>query len=123
MSQQQALILKLDGLLMPQAASLELVEKLEEAGPFGASSPAPRFAFAAMAVSTRRIGESHLRLTIEDGMGGRLEGVAFGAYDSPLGPALAEGGHGRFHLAGRLETNAWNGKTKVQLRVEDAARA
>ncbi len=115
--------LKLDGLLMPQAASLELVEKLEEAGPFGASSPAPRFAFAGVAVGARRIGEAHLRLAITDGMGGSVEGVAFGAFDSAIGPALMEGGHARFHLAGRLELNTYNGRTKVQLRVEDAARA
>lgn len=115
--------LKLDGLLMPSGADLALVEKLEEAGPYGASSPAPRFAFADMAVTARRIGETHLRLTIKDGVGGSLEGVAFGAFDTPLGPALFEGGHSRFHIAGRLELNTWNGKTKVQLRVEDAARA
>jgi single-stranded-DNA-specific exonuclease len=115
--------LKLDGLLMPGAADRDLVEKLEEAGPFGASSPAPRFAFAAMAVNARRIGESHLRLSFGDGIGPKLEAVAFGAFDGPLGPALLEGGHQRFHLAGRLELNQWNGKTKVQLRLEDAARA
>jgi single-stranded-DNA-specific exonuclease len=115
--------LKLDGLLMPSAADRALVEKLEEAGPYGASAPAPRFAFAAMAVHARRIGESHLRLSFGDGVGPKLDAVAFGAFDTPLGPALLEAGHQRFHLAGRLELNQWNGSTKVQLRLEDAARA
>jgi single-stranded-DNA-specific exonuclease len=76
-----------------------------------------------MAVSARRIGEAHLRLSFGDGLGVKLDAVAFGAFDGPLGPALLEGGHQRFHLAGRLELNQWNGKTKVQLRLEDAARA
>lgn len=115
--------LKLDGLLMPSAADRALVERLEEAGPFGASSPAPRFAFAAMSIRPRRIGESHLRLSFGDSTGPMLEAVAFGAFDTPLGPALMEGGHSRFHLAGKLELNSWNGSTKVQLRLEDAARA
>jgi len=115
--------LKLDGLLMPGAADRALVERLEEAGPFGASSPAPRFAFAAMSVRARRVGETHLRLSFSDGSGPTLEAMAFGAFDGPLGPALMEGGHQRFHLAGRLELNTWNGSTKVQLRLEDAARA
>jgi single-stranded-DNA-specific exonuclease len=115
--------LKLDGLLMPGGANTDLVERLEEAGPFGASSPAPRFAFADMAVSARRIGETHLRVSFGDGLGGKLEGVAFGAFDGPMGPALLNAGHQRFHLAGRLELNQWNGRTKVQLRIEDAARA
>ena len=115
--------LKLDGLLMPSAATVGLVEKLEEAGPFGASAPAPRFAFADVAVATRRVGENHLKVSFTDGMGARIDGICFGAFDSPLGTALSQGGHARFHLAGRLELNVWNGRTTVQLRLEDAARA
>ena len=49
--------------------------------------------------------------------------VDFGAFDGPLGPALSAGGAGRFHLAGKLEINTWGGRRKVQLRLDDAARA
>lgn len=115
--------LHLDGLLAPAGASMDLVEQLESAGPYGASSPAPRFAFASVAVQARRIGESHLRLTFGDGMGAKLDAVAFGAFDGPLGPALENPGHQRFHLAGKLELNTYGGRTKVQLRLEDAAFA
>lgn len=115
--------LRIDGLLMPAAADVALIEKLEEAGPYGASSPAPRFAFADMAVQARRVGESHLRLTFGDGMGQKREAIAFGAFDTPLGAALSQGGHQRFHLAGKLEVNHWNGQSRVQLRLDDAAPA
>ncbi|MDP4033437.1 MAG: single-stranded-DNA-specific exonuclease RecJ [Pseudorhodobacter sp.] len=115
--------LALDGLLMPGAATMALVEQLEAAGPFGAGSPAPRFAFADQAVTTRRIGENHLQLGFGDGIGAKLEAIAFGAFDGPLGPALENPGHARFHLAGRLEINTFGGRSKVQLRLEDAARA
>ena len=115
--------LRLDGLLSPAGATMALIEQLEEAGPFGAASPAPRFAFADQAVNARRIGENHLRLTFGDGMGAKLEAVAFGAFDGSLGPALENPGHQRFHLAGRLEVNTYAGRSKVQLRLEDAARA
>ena len=114
--------LALDGLLMPGAATLALVEQLEAAGPFGAAAPAPRFAFADQAVFARRIGENHLRLSFGE-PGARLEAVAFGAFDGPLGSALENPGHARFHLAGRLEINTYGGRSKVQLRLEDAARA
>ena len=115
--------LAIDSLLMPSAATAALVEQIDAAGPFGASAPAPRFAFADVAISARRMGGSHLRLSFGDGPGARLEAVAFGAFDGPLGPALENPGHLRFHLVGRLEVNTWGGKTKVQLRLEDAARA
>ena len=115
--------LRLTGMLSPVAATVALVESLEAAGPFGASAPAPRFAFADCAVQSRRIGETQLRLNISDGQGVRLEAVAFGAFDGPLGPALDNAGHQRFHLAGKLELNHFGGRTRVQLRLEDAARA
>jgi exonuclease RecJ (EC 3.1.-.-) len=115
--------LRLDGLLMPGAASAQLIEDLERAGPFGQGAPAPRFAFAGMEITgARRIGESHLRFQFGDGMGARIEAVCFGAFDGPLGPVLSQPGAGRFHLAGRLEINSWGGRNKVQLRLEDAAR-
>jgi single-stranded-DNA-specific exonuclease len=116
--------LKLDGVLMPGAASVELVEQLENAGPFGASSPAPRFAFPEMALSyTRAVGQSHLKFAFSDGTGPRLEGIAFGAFDTGLGQILSNHNGARFNLAGRLELNSWGGRTSVQLRLEDAAPA
>lgn len=115
--------LRIDSLLMTGAATVALVEEIENAGPFGSAAPAPRFAFASAQVNSRRIGDSHLKLTISDGSGPSLDAIAFGAFDGPLGPALENPGHRRFHLAGKLELNHWNGRTKVQLRLDDAAPA
>ncbi|MBI1170605.1 single-stranded-DNA-specific exonuclease RecJ [bacterium] len=115
--------LEVSALLMPTAVTPELIEQIEQAGPFGAAAPAPRFAFADQMITTRRIGEAHLKLSFGDSMGARIEGIAFNAFDTPLGAALEAPGHARFHLAGRLEINHWNGRAKPQLRLEDAARA
>lgn len=115
--------LRIDGLLTTTAATVALIEAIEGAGPFGASAPAPRFAFANVGVSARRIGESHLKLTVSESSGPALDAILFGAFDGPLGPALENPGHRRFHLCGRLELNHWNGRTRVQLRLEDAAYA
>jgi single-stranded-DNA-specific exonuclease len=115
--------LRIDGLLATTAATVALVEEIENAGPFGAAAPAPRFAFANATVSSRRIGDTHLKLSVSDGAGPALDAIVFGAFDGPLGPALDSPGHRRFHLAGKLELNHWNGRTRVQLRVDDAAPA
>lgn len=115
--------LRIDSLLMTGAATVALVEEIENAGPFGAAAPAPRFAFASAQVSARRIGDNHLKLSVSDGSGPALDAIAFGAFDGPLGPALENPGHRRFHLAGKLELNHWNGRTRVQLRLDDAAVA
>ncbi len=116
--------LKLDGLLMPSAASVELVLDIEKAGPFGAGAPAPRFAFPAVEIHfTKRVGDTHLKISFGDGMGARIQAICFGAFDSALGPALEAHGGAQFHLAGRLEINTWGGRQTVQLRLEDAARS
>ena len=116
--------LKLDGMLMPGAASIDLVTQLETAGPFGASAPAPRFAFPDVEIRfAKRIGDSHLKITFSDGLNARLEAICFGAFDTALGPALENHKGARFHLAGRLDINTWGGRQTVQLRLEDAAPA
>ncbi len=116
--------LRLDGVLMPGAASVELVEQIEAAGPFGAGAPGPRYVFPDMAISfAKRVGESHLKLRFGDGLSGQLDAIVFGAFDGPLGPALENHGGARFHLAGRLDINTWGGRKTVQLRLEDAAPA
>jgi len=116
--------LVVDGVLMPGGASLQLIERIENAGPFGAGAPAPRFVFPSIQVTySRRVGDRHLKLRSGDCSGASLEAIAFGAYDSEIGPALETHGGAPFHLAGRLEINHWQGRQTPQLRLEDAARA
>jgi single-stranded-DNA-specific exonuclease len=116
--------LPLDGLLMPEAATVDLVTALDRAGPFGAGAPAPRFAFPAVMIHAARIlNGGHLKLTFGDGMGRRLDAIAFGAAEGPLGLTLLRPDGARFHLAGRIETNHWQGRQTVQLKLEDASPA
>lgn len=116
--------LKLDGALMPGAANQHLVEQLDDAGPYGASAAGPRFAFPDCVIHfAKQIGTGHLKITFSEGTGPRLEAIAFGAFDTALGPTLQNHGGARFHLAGRLELNTWQGRTSVQLRLDDAAPA
>ncbi len=116
--------LKLDGMLMPAAATPELINDIDKAGPFGAGAAAPRFAFPEVEIRfAKRVGDSHLKLSFGDGSGTRLDAISFGAYDTPLGHRLQNHGGARFHLAGRLEINSWGGRQSVQLRLEDAAEA
>jgi single-stranded-DNA-specific exonuclease len=116
--------LTLDSLLMPGAATPELIEQIDAAGPFGAGAPGPRFAFPDARIEfAKQVGQNHLKITIGDGLGARLDAIAFGAFDTALGPALAGHGGARFHFAGRLELNQWNGRVTPQLRLDDAAPA
>jgi single-stranded-DNA-specific exonuclease len=116
--------LHLTGVLMPAAATLELVEQIADAGPFGAGASAPRFVFPDCQINfAKQVGNNHLKITFGDGLGARLDAISFGAMDGPLGQTLINHAGARFHLAGRLETNIWQGRKSVQLRLDDAAPA
>ncbi len=115
--------LRVDGMLMPQAASVDMVELIENAGPFGASAPAPRYVFADMAIRfAKRVGENHLKVSF-GGDAASMDAICFNAFDGPIGPALQDHGGKRFHLAGRLDINIWRGRRSVQLRLEDVTLA
>ena len=116
--------LKISGILMPGAATIDLINQIEDAGPFGAGAPAPRFAFPDCQIHfAKQVGANHLKISFGDGLGGRIDAITFGAMDGPMGPMLLNHNGARFHLVGRLEINTWQGRQSVQLRLEDAAPA
>ena len=116
--------MRIDSMIGARALSVDAVEKLEAAGPFGAGSPAPRVALADARITfAKRAGDAHLRLTLEGPDGGRVDAIAFRAFESPLGEALENHAGQLFHIAGRLELDDWGGRRKVKLTLEDAAPA
>lgn len=116
--------LRVSGILMPAAATIELINQIEDAGPFGAGAPAPRFVFPDCQIHfAKQVGANHLKISFGDGISGRIDAISFGAMDGPMGPMLMGHNGARFHLAGRLEINTWQGRQSVQLRLEDAAPA
>ena len=115
--------LRLDGVLMPAACQVELIEQLEEAGPFGAAAPAPRFALPGLRIRyTKPVGQGHLKLTLSDGAT-TIEAICFDAASNGLAAALTDHAGRALHAAGRIEINHWNGRQSVQLRLDDAAWA
>ena len=114
--------LAIDAALTAAGATPELMELLERAGPFGAGNPEPVLAFPAhRVVDAAPVGNGHVRLRIQAGDGTRLNAIAFRAAAGPLGPALLNARGEALHLAGTLAVDRYGGKTRVQLRVVDAA--
>jgi single-stranded-DNA-specific exonuclease len=115
--------LRLDGLVMPRAATVDLARQIAAVGPFGAGASAPRFAFSDLAVRrVNRVGDGHLSITLGDADGGRVEAIAFRAAETGLAAIEAHGGR-PLHVAGHIEVRHWNGRESVQLRLSDAAFA
>lgn len=120
--QQGAADLALDGILMPGAATLNLIHDLDRAGPFGQGARAPRFAFPDLRVAySKPVGQGHLKFTLTDGSPNRLDAIAFGAAENGISAAVAQAAGQPLHVAGKLEINSWQGRESPQLRIEDIA--
>ncbi len=116
--------LYLDGAMKPAAATMNLVEDLQQVGPFGSGNPEPRFVIPAARLSYAAVaGENHVRGTLTGEEGGRLAAISFNSLDTPLGQALLKSDGAPLHVAGRLRVNTWKGHSKAQLLIDDAAPA
>lgn len=115
-----ALDMDIDAVVAPGAATPALVTAIASLGPFGVGAPEPVFMLQDVNITgVRRVGTQHLRFTAEDASG-RLESICWRAEGTPIGDALRQGG--RFSLVGRLKTDNWNGRDRVQLETLDVTR-
>ena len=116
--------LRLDGLLTAPGVSPELAGSFQAAAPFGQGNSEPRFALADLRVSfAQRVGKDHVRFTLTDGGGATLQGISFRTADGPVGEALLAADERRWHVAGRVKLDQWNGRNRAQFQLEDMATA
>ena len=116
-------VLRFDGALSVSGSSLETLDDIARAGPFGMGNPAPRFVIPnARIAHVAVMKEKHLRLSLADESGAtRLNAVAFGAVGTVLGEWLM--GHKTLHILGELKRNRWQGRDSAQFMIDDVAKA
>ncbi len=111
-----------DGALAVAAATPELVDLLEQAGPYGSGNEEPRFAVTdARVIKADVVGSDHVRCILAGAGGGRLKTIAFRRAGDALGEALLGSVGTDLHVAGHLRADEWQGRRESQLVVEDAA--
>lgn len=116
--------LKIDGALAAEGATLDLVDALEKAGPFGAGHVAPVFVLPRHRIADARlVGTAHIRIDLRSESGGRVQAMAFRAAETPLGDFLFRNRDRAIHVAGSISVNHWNGSRTAQFRIIDASLA
>ncbi len=114
--------LEIDGALTATGATLDLVDLLEQAGPYGSGHAPPMFVFPAhRVVYADRAGTDHIRCTLAGPDGKRIKAIAFRAMGTDLGEALLSERQFPLHIAGRLVLDEWGAKRQAALQIEDAA--
>jgi single-stranded-DNA-specific exonuclease len=116
--------LVLDAALTPAGATIELAESLNAAAPYGQGFAEPRFVLTAVRIAyAERVGADHVRFSLTDASGQRVNGIVFRQADQPIGQALLGGSEALWHAAGRLKLDEWRGNRRVQFHLEDLAEA
>src|SRR5690606_18638197 len=122
LQEQESLLV--DAALAAEGATLDLLDVLEKAGPFGTGHAAPLFALPRhRLLDVRLAGTNHLRADLASESGGRIQAMAFRSMDTPLGDFLLRSRGSMVHVVGSLSANYWNGTRRMQFRVVDAAEA
>ena len=116
--------LKIDGAVGASGATLDLIDLIETAGPYGSGHSQPIFAIPAHRIrDSRLIGTNHVKVTLEAPDGSRIDGIAFRAKETPLGDLLLGRRGDSVHVAGCLGAELWQGARRIQIRILDAAPA
>lgn len=115
--------LTIDGVISTTGASRDFYDQLQQAGPFGAGSPEPRFVIpAARIVHADIVGENHVRCRLSSDGGKNLKAMAFASVNEDVRTLLMQA---RFplHIVGYLRADDWQERHDVQFMIQDAARA
>ncbi len=115
--------LDIDGLLTVDGASMDLVEVLHKMAPFGIGNAEPRLAFSSVRIAKADVvGSNHVRCFVT-GVDSKkqLSAIAFRCVDNNLGQSLLNHNGIPLHIVGRLRENNWQGRSSVQLLIDDAA--
>jgi single-stranded-DNA-specific exonuclease len=116
--------LAIDAALTARGASVELIEAVDRAGPFGSGNAEPVFAFPSHRLAfVDGVGNGHLRLSLVAADNAAIKGMLFRGADTDLGRALVAARGELVHVAGSLSVDSWQGRRQASLRIIDAAKA
>ncbi|MDF7775531.1 single-stranded-DNA-specific exonuclease RecJ [Sphingomonas sp. AOB5] len=118
--------LLLDAVVAPGGINPDLVNAMEEGGPYGMGWPAPRVVAGPVRVIKADVVGSggHVRLVVAGEDGRSLKAVAFRQADTELGQALLSAPrHRKLWLAGRAKIDDWGSRPAAELHIDDAAWA
>ncbi len=97
--------------------NIDLMREIDRLGPFGPGNPEPRLgARGLQVVSSRIVGNNHLKFRVRQQNGPALDAIAFNR-GGLLGKQVRDGATLAAVFTPRL--NSWNGNTAVELEIKD----
>lgn len=101
-----------------QELNLDLIEEIQQLGPFGMHNPKPNVLIKEAILDTKQyvgVNRQHVKFNLVDENNDQLDGIAFSAADRFN---LLNQGQ-KVDVVGQLSINEWQGKRTTQLMLED----
>jgi single-stranded-DNA-specific exonuclease len=109
--------LSIDASVALDDLTMDLMREIEKLAPFGHGNPEPRFgARGLQVISSRIVGNNHLKLRIRQDKGTAMDAIAFNK-GSLLGSQVKDGAKLAAVFTPRI--NTWNGSATVELDIRD----
>lgn len=117
-------ISKVDAAIPLRKATLGLVDAVQHLAPFGMGNPTPRLVVGPVLLAEVKVlKDTHLKLVFQDpsmkDAGPQLEGLMWNEANTPFAQALKPLQGELVYALGGLEINTWNGRSKVQMKLDD----
>ena len=100
------------------AINNELIKKINTLEPYGSGNKEPVFAFENFKVcKVIETNNNHVKIVIQKGSF-YLDAICFNSKNKDIGNYLLNY-EKNFNVAGKIKLNEWNGKTNIELIIED----
>lgn len=115
---------RVDGIIQPEAITVEFIETIERAGPYGSGTPVPKFVLPNMQIAFRRwsADKQHLALKLRGETERIVNAILFRADQSRLGEFLNQCGQAPVHIVGQLQVDHFMGQPNTKVHILDAAK-
>ena len=111
-------IIEIDSYLESSAINDELIEKLNHLEPYGSGNREPIFGFEKFKVSkVIETNNNHVKVVLNKG-NFYIDAISFNSKNKDLGNYLMNFKN-EFNLLGKIKLNEWNGKSKIELIIDD----
>ena len=111
-------VIQIDSYLESTAINNELIEKLNYLEPYGSGNREPTFGFEDFKVSkVIETNNNHVKVVLQKG-NFYIDGISFNSKNKDIGNYLMNYKK-PFNVAGKIKLNEWNGRSKIELIIDD----
>jgi single-stranded-DNA-specific exonuclease len=111
-------VIQIDSYLESTAINNELIEKLNYLEPYGSGNREPTFGFEDFKVSkVIETNNNHVKVVLRKG-NFYIDGISFNSKNKDIGNYLMNYKK-PFNVAGKIKLNEWNGRSKIELIIDD----